>query len=427
MDKEERKGIAEVPEYIEDKGMDADPKNSVGIPQEPATEVNKGMLSAIEKMHIVNKWNKGERLSEEEMSQILDSAKSDQEPNGILQKDPGNEPPIYKDGEGEQNGPAFMTELPEGSHHVQIEQKDGTIHNYYTEPDHPNLLKAHNDWLELVNGFSEELSPELLALKEQMGNDLDAFMNWLTGFYNEQVEGGSDSPEPYSEPAGEVLDFPPIADTLVGTSAAGHQSDNPGELHHSLNVDENAEPALHPDGRTKRRPGRQPGNTAIMNEQRKLAVLNDYMNGQHPLAIAKKYDISVQYVYWILNKDPKIAKVKKSMTDAQSTLLASSMRENQEQVQSMISRYLELANDSSRINATTLPSLFTILGITVDKMLKIEEVELKRKELELKREEMEKANQNSGTLLGELAQLLSAANTLPTPDPSDDGSEEVAN
>lgn len=143
----------------------------------------------------------------------------------------------------------------------------------------------------------------------------------------------------------------------------------------------------------------------------KLEILKEYLAGVNTKDIAEKYGISRQYVYYILEQ-PEIKKIMKAQQESQTAMLMNVFKQNNKVIEQIFNLYFQEAVNEGRIKESSLPQLFTVLGIVFDKNAKLEELNLKREELELKKQEMSNQTDTSG-LLSQFVQVLNANNKLP--------------
>lgn len=157
------------------------------------------------------------------------------------------------------------------------------------------------------------------------------------------------------------------------------------------------------------RPGRRKDNS--IQHETKLEILKEYLAGVNTKDIAEKYGIARSTVYYILEQ-PEIKSVMKSYKDSQTDMLMQVFKDNNKILKEIFTKYLEAANSDGRINESSLPQLFTVLGIIFDKNIKLEEMNMKREELELKKQEVSNTTNNEG-LLSQFMQVLQNNNKLP--------------
>lgn len=165
--------------------------------------------------------------------------------------------------------------------------------------------------------------------------------------------------------------------------------------------------------KTKRPRGR-PKELVILQED-KYEILEKYMKGHSCTLLAEEYDVDKSRIYGILN-EPEIRAIYLANVESQSDMLLETFRGQNAKVARMIDSYMDEAINAKRISATSLTGLFTVMGILVDKQVKLEEMQLKREELKLKKEEAERAAKNSEGLIEDFTKILEAANTMPPRD-----------
>lgn len=159
----------------------------------------------------------------------------------------------------------------------------------------------------------------------------------------------------------------------------------------------------------KRKPTGQKGlRTRAIEYETKLQIVQDYEDGIPTQDIADKYGIARSYIYRILN-EPAMKEVRETKRQAATKSLHDVMQAQAATIESITTKYLNLANDDSRIAKTSLGGLFTVFGIIIDKQLKLEELRLKREELEIRREEAKKASKNDTGLLSDFLEVIKEA------------------
>lgn len=144
---------------------------------------------------------------------------------------------------------------------------------------------------------------------------------------------------------------------------------------------------------------------ALIQHEDKLQIVQYYEDGMDTDQIAEMYGISKPYVYRILS-DPAMKEVRAAKREAVTNSVFEVMEAHAATIESITTKYLELANDDARIAKTSLGGLFTVFGIIIDKQLKLEELRLKREELELRREEAKKPVKNDTGLLADFLEVI---------------------
>lgn len=147
--------------------------------------------------------------------------------------------------------------------------------------------------------------------------------------------------------------------------------------------------------------------------EEKVQIFKQYYMDDIPTEkIAENFGIARSYVYRILS-DKQLRQVIEAQRQATIDSMADAMGKNVPKIETILSKYLDLALDDSRIAETALPGLFTVYGIVIDKQMKLEENALKREELEVRRLEAQKAATANTGLLGDFMQIIQDSSSLP--------------
>lgn len=238
-------------------------------------------------------------------------------------------------------------------------------------------------------------------------------------FFSKPIEGGkTPPPKANKRPASELGARPQSANTI---QASQGEILDVGQEDIDLIMSDSLESV---EKKPVKKRGRRGGGKRAITEKQKIEIVQAYLDGKTVPELAEQYEISTNYVYVVLNDD-QMRDVRKAYQQSQINAITSAFHKKSKKLQEMIETYLDQATDPDRVASTSLPSLFTVMGIAIDKQIALEKLSLQKQELEMKREAEESAAKNNEGLLGEFADLLKSASNIDQKvvNPDDDGEE----
>lgn len=119
-----------------------------------------------------------------------------------------------------------------------------------------------------------------------------------------------------------------------------------------------------------------------LTDKDKKKVMRDYSENQNMSETARINNTTPTTVKRIIEANPQTLKKIEHKKEQNTIDVLNHLESKKNKIKSIVDKYLECADDDSRIKNSSLQTLFTVYGIILDKELKLEELRLKREELE---------------------------------------------